>query len=254
MNYAAKGAMALQETTELVARSAGSLFKRPFYAREIVQQADAIGFGSLAIIVLTGFFTGAVLCVQTYPSLKEFGVQEQTGHLVALSLMRELAPVLSALMFAGRAGSAIAAELGSMSVSEQIDAMRALGCDPIRKLVAPRIVGLVLTLPLLTLVADAVGIFGGGVVATNLFGMTLNNFLASVRSGLELNDIVSGLFKPVVFALIIGAVSCWQGLRTTGGTVGVGISTTNAVVQSSILVIVADFFLAKTLQIILGTA
>ncbi len=251
MNIATRSLLEVQETSLMVARAARRLFRRPSYFNEMIAQADVIGVGSLTIIILTGFFTGGVLTLQTYPTLKYYGAQDQTGYLVALSLVRELGPVLTALMCAGRVGSAIAAELGSMVVSQQIDAMRALGTDPVRKLVAPRLVALLVTLPLLTVVADIVGIVGGGAVSSGLYGMPMAMFLTSVRHGITTDDIIGGVLKPIIFGLIIGSVSCNKGLSTEGGTVGVGRSTTSAVVTSSILVIVADFFLAKMLQVIL---
>ena len=251
MNFATRALLELQDTTLMVARAARGLLKRPRYIPETVAQMDAIGVGSLTIIVLTGFFTGGVLTLQTFPTLKFYGAQSTTGYLVALSLVRELGPVLSALMVTGRVGSAISAELGSMTVSQQIDAMRALGTDPLRKLVAPRIIALVIMLPLLTVIADVVGIIGGWTVATGLFGMDSAMFFNSVRDGITGDDIVGGVVKPIVFGLIIGAIACHKGLTTEGGTVGVGRSTTSSVVTASIVVIVTDFFLARGLQYIL---
>src|ERR671916_2422766 len=172
MNFATRALLELQETTLLAARAFRSVFKRPRYFPETIAQMDAIGVGSLAIIILTGFFTGGVLTVQTFPTLKAYGAQSQTGYLVAVSLVRELGPVLCALMVTGRVGSAISAELGSMVVSQQIDAMRALGTDPIRKLVAPRLFALLVMLPLLTIIADAIGILGGWTVSTTLYGQS----------------------------------------------------------------------------------
>jgi phospholipid/cholesterol/gamma-HCH transport system permease protein len=192
--------------------------------------------------------------VQTFPTLKTYGAQSQTGFLVAVSLVRELGPVLCALMVTGRVGSAISAELGSMVVSQQIDAMRALGTDPIRKLVAPRLIALLISLPLLTVIADMFGICGGWVTAIGLYGIPSSVFVFSVQDGITTDDLIGGMVKPVVFALIIGAIACRQGLSTEGGTVGVGRSTTRAVVTASIIVIVADYFLAKALQVILGSA
>src|ERR687885_94172 len=250
MNIATRAVLELQETTLLAARAAGGLFKRPRYIPETVAQMDAIGVGSLTIIILTGFFTGGVLTLQTLPTLKFYGAQGQTGYLVALSLVRELGPVLTALMCTGRVGSAIAAELGSMVVSQQIDAMRALGTDPVRKLVAPRLIALVTMLPLLTLLADAVGIGGGGMVSTMLFNITSSAYTSSAWQGLTTDDLFGGFIKSACFALIIGVVSCRQGLSTEGGTVGVGRSTTTSVVAASILVIIADFFITKALQVI----
>lgn len=251
MNFLARAIFELQETTLLVARAARGLFKGPRYFPETVSQMDAIGVGSLTIIVLTGFFTGGVLTLQTFPTLRFYGAQDQTGYLVALSLVRELGPVLTALMVTGRVGSAISAELGSMKVSEQIDAMRALGTDPVKKLVAPRLIALIITLPLLTVVADVIGIFGGWTVATGLYGMATGTYFSSVWDGITSDDIIGGIIKPVVFALIIGSIACNKGLSTEGGTVGVGRSTTKSVVTASIIVIVADFFLARGLQFIL---
>ena len=252
MNFATRSLLELQETTLLAARAARGLFKRPRYVPETIAQMDAIGVGSLTIIILTGFFTGAVFTLQTFPTLKAYGVQYQTGYLVALSLVRELGPVLTALMVAGRVGSAIAAELGSMTVSQQIDAMRALGTDPVRKLVMPRVVALIITLPLLTVVADVIGIIGGWIVSTTLYGMDSAMYTNSVWDGVTAKDIVGGVIKPIVFGLIISTIACHKGLTTEGGTVGVGRSTTRSVVTASIVVIIADFFLARALQYILN--
>ena len=252
MNFVTRSIFELQETTVMTARAIGGIFKGPRYFTETIAQMDAIGVGSLTIIMLTGFFTGGVLTIQTFPTLAFWGQQGQTGRLVAVSLVRELGPVLTALMVAGRVGSAIAAELGSMTVSQQIDAMRALGTDPIRKLVAPRMLALLIALPLLTVVADVVGIGGGAFAATSLYGLSIGEFLNSVREGISTDDILGGLIKPTCFAVIIGAVACYKGLNTEGGTVGVGRSTTRSVVTASIVVIVTDFFLARALQYVLG--
>lgn len=253
MNFATRVLLELQESVLLAARAFRGIFKRPRYIPETIAQMDAIGVGSLTIIILTGFFTGGVLTVQTFPTLKSYGAQSQTGYLVAVSLVRELGPVLCALMVTGRVGSAISAELGSMVVSQQIDAMRALGTDPIRKLVAPRMFALLVSLPLLTVLADVLGIFGGWVTAVALYSVSSSVFISSVRDGITTDDLIGGIVKPIVFSLIIGTVACRQGLSTEGGTVGVGRSTTRAVVMASIIVIIADYFLAKALQVILGT-
>jgi len=252
MNFATRALLELQETTLLVARAARGLFKRPRYLPETIAQMDAIGVGSLTIIILTGFFTGAVFTLQTFPTLQYYGAQSQTGRLVALSLVRELGPVLTALMVTGRVGSAISAELGSMAVSQQIDAMRALGTDPVRKLVAPRLIALIFTLPLLTVLADAIGIIGGSIVALGLYGMSSEMYMSGVWDGVTSKDVLGGIIKPIVFALIIGSIACQKGLATEGGTVGVGRSTTRSVVTASITVIIADFFLARGLQYILN--
>jgi phospholipid/cholesterol/gamma-HCH transport system permease protein len=242
----------LQEISLLIISMIVGLAKSPRYFTEIIKQMDIIGVGSLPIIILTGFFTGGVLTLQSFPTLAYYGGQSQTGMFVAFTLIRELGPVLSALMVSGRIGSAISAELGSMVVSQQIDAMRALGTDPTRKLVSPRVIALILMLPLLTGASDVFGIIGGGFTASSIFGLDYNVFLNSVRDGVTIEDIIGGIIKPLFFGLIIGAVSCYKGLNTTGGTVGVGRATTNAVVLSSILVIIFDFFLSRALQHLLG--
>jgi phospholipid/cholesterol/gamma-HCH transport system permease protein len=253
MNFATRALLELQETTLMATRAFRGVFKRPHYIAETISQMDSIGVGSLTIIILTGFFTGGVLTVQTFPTLRSYGAQSQTGYLVAVSLVRELGPVLCALMVTGRVGSAISAELGSMVVSQQIDAMRALGTDPIRKLVAPRLFALLVSLPLLTVLADVLGIFGGWVTAIGLYNISSSVFLTAVKDGITTDDLIGGLVKPLVFSIIIGTIACRQGLSTEGGTVGVGRSTTRAVVMASIIVIIADYFLAKALQVILGT-
>ncbi len=248
MNPLKKFLFELQEIALLISYAAVGLFKRPFYIKEIIKQMDIIGVGSLSIILITGFFTGAVLTLQGYTVLAFYGGQSQTGRLVAFTIIRELGPVLSAMMVAGRIGSAISAELGSMVVSEQIDAMRALGTDPYRKLVAPRIIALILMLPWLTVAADVMGIIGGGLSAKLLFNLDYNVYMTSVKTGVTTGDLIGGIIKPLFFGLIIGSVSCYKGLSTKGGTVGVGRSTTTAVVTSSIVIIIADFFLSRFLQ------
>ena len=237
----------------LAAQAVRGIFKKPHYIPEAIAQMDYIGVGSLTIIVLTGFFTGGVLTLQTYQTLASYGAVDQLGYLVSISLVRELGPVLSALMVTGRAVSAISAELGSMVVSEQIDAMRALGTDPVRKLVAPRILALVITLPLLTLITDVMGIGGGWAVSTWLFSLPSSMFINSVKDGITTDDLIGGIIKPLVFAFLMGTIACHKGLKTEGGTVGVGRSTTSAVVTASIIVIIADFILARALQLVLGT-
>jgi len=253
MNFIFRFLFELQEMSLLAARAVTGIFRKPRYLPETVSQMDYIGVGSLTIIVLTGFFTGGVLTLQTYQTLASYGAVDQLGYLVSISLVRELGPVLSALMVTGRVVSAISAELGSMVVSQQIDAMRALGTSPVRKLVTPRVIALILTLPLLTVAADIFGLIGGGIVAKQLYGLDTNVYISSARNGVDIDDVVGGIIKPVVFGVIIGLVACYRGLNTTGGTVGVGKATTNAVVTASICVIVADFFLSKLLQTLFST-
>ncbi len=241
----------LQEVSLLIWRSFVSLFSRPRYVSETIKQMDLIGVGSLPIVLLTGFFTGSVLVLQVFPTLEYYSLQGEAGNSVATSLIRELGPVLTALMVSGRIGAAISAELGSMEVSQQIDAMRALGTDPVRKLVVPRILALIFMLPLLTVAADIFGLVGGGIVASGLYDQDYHVFATSVRFGISTSDLISGLIKPLFFGLIIGSVACHKGLSTSGGTVGVGRATTNAVVIGSIWVIIFDFFLSKALQYLL---
>ncbi len=208
---------------------------------------DVLGFGSLAIILLTGTFTGGVLALNSANTLQRFGFTNQTGELVATSLIRELGPVLTCLMLAGRVGSGIAAELGSMIVSEQIDAMRALGTDPIKKLVIPRIIALVMMAPVLTVICDLMGILGGMFVAISQIHQSSAVFFASAQKAMSFEEIFGGLIKPLVFGFVIAIVGCYMGLSTKGGTVGVGRATTRSVVVSSILVIFVDFLLTKLL-------
>jgi phospholipid/cholesterol/gamma-HCH transport system permease protein len=235
----------VQEFTLLSRRALANLFRKPRYIQDTLMQMDVIGVGSLLIILLTGFFTGGVLALQSSKSLKAFGAVHLTGQLVSLSLIKELGPVLTALMIAGRVGSGIASELGSMVVTEQIDAMRALGTDPTKKLVTPRMIASTTMTPLLTVVADLFGLVGGWLVS--LYSLKLNSSLywSTALRSLDYNNALEGLVKPVVFGFIVGMVGCYFGLRTTGGTRGVGQSTTQSVVTASILVIVADFFLSK---------
>lgn len=251
MNLFKRFLFELQEITFLIASVFVGLTKSPRYLKEVLKQMDEIGVGSLPIILLTGFFTGGVLTLQGYPLLAFYGGQSQTGMFVATTMIRELGPVFSALMVAGRVGSAISAELGSMVVSQQIDAMRALGTDPVRKLVTPRILALILTLPLLVIIADVLGLIGAAIVAKSIFGLDYNAFIVTARVGIQTDDIIGGVLKPIIFGFIIGIIACHKGLTTSGGTVGVGRATTIAVVLSSIYIIIADFFLSRMIQVFL---
>lgn len=215
---------------------------------------DSIGFGTLPIVLLAGFFIGAVLALQTAGTLRSFGAQNYTGRLVATSLLRELGPVLTCILLAGRAGSGIAAELGAMCVSEQIDAMRALGTDPFRKLVRPRLLALLTMAPILTVFANVVGIIGGLIVAITLLQIPSSVYLSSAREALNYDDIWGTFLKTGVFGLIVAVVGCRCGLRTRGGTVGVGQSTTTSVVVSIVLILVSDFFLTRLILTLSGMA
>jgi phospholipid/cholesterol/gamma-HCH transport system permease protein len=243
--FAKQKLAALQDYSVLAGRAVANLFSRPIYWADIYTQMDSIGVGSLPIVILTGFFTGCVLALQSATALEAFGAKSKTGSLVALSMVKELGPVLTGLMVSGRNASGMASELGSMKVTEQIDAMRALGTDPIRKLVTPRVLATVFVLFFLTIISDAVGIAGGSLVGVSLIGLNASSYLHSSYSGLVYGDIVQGLTKPIFSGFIIATVGCYFGLKTTGGTQGVGRATTQAVVVSSVLIIVVDFLVSR---------
>src|SRR5579863_2961960 len=243
--FAKEKVLTVQEYTLMAAESVANLFRKPLYFADMVQQADLIGVGSLPIVVLTGFFTGAVLALQTSNTLERFGSISLTGQLVAQSMVRELGPVLTGLMVAGRNASGIASELGSMKVTEQIDAMRALGTDPIQKLVTPRMIATAAMLPALTVIADLIGMFGGFILGYFIYALQPREYWSTTWKALDWNDVAEGLVKPFVFSFVISIVGCYYGLRTTGGTQGVGKATTQAVVTSSLLIFVLTFFITK---------
>ena len=234
-----------QDFFRLVRVSLAGFLKGPRYIQEAVYQMDAIGFGSIPIILLTGLFTGMVLALQTSVQLSIFGASIYVGKVVALTMVKELGPVLASLMVAGRVGSGIAAEIGSMVDTEQVDAMKVEGSDPIKKLVVPRLIACVLMLPLLTVIADAIGVAGGFFIAITQLGIDPTFYWTSVFSILRYGDVVLGIIKPAFFGGIIAMVGSYMGLTTHGGTVGVGRSTTESVVYSSILILVSDFFITK---------
>jgi phospholipid/cholesterol/gamma-HCH transport system permease protein len=246
-SYLKRKVLAVQEFTDLLVASIRNAFSPPRYLTDLLLQMDNIGFGSLPIVLLTGFFTGAVLALQTYRTLQRFGEVGLLGQAVSLSIVRELGPVLTALMVAGRVSSGIASELGSMLVSEQIDAMRALGTDPLRKLVAPRFFATVITLPLLTVLADFFGMLGGYFVSYSTAHLTTEQYWTSVYQALDFSDVTQGLTKPFFFAVVVALVGCYMGLNTRGGTEGVGRSTTQSMVVASVLILVLDFFITKFL-------
>src|SRR5207245_2457055 len=237
----------------LAARSIGNLFKRPLYLADMIQQADLIGFGSLPIVVLTGFFTGGALAQNSGDTLRRFGSLTLIGQLVSLGMVRELGPVITGLMVAGRNASGMASELGSMDVTEQIDAMRALGTDPMKKLVTPRVAASIVMLFFLTILGDLLGLIGGAFVATILLGLDSHQYWSSTWQTLVYSDVFTGLAKPVVFGFIVATIGCYYGLSTKGGTQGVGRATTEAVVASMILIIAVDVFVTRLLMVALGT-
>ena len=239
--------MEVQELSYLVAKALASVFRRPYYVRDILSQMDLIGVGSLSVIALTGFFTGAVLALNMGFTLDQFGARPFVGRIVSATMVKELGPVLTGLMLAGRVGSGIAAELGSMVVTDQINALRALGTDPVRKLVVPRVLAGFFMAPVLTVIADAVGILGGWLFATTQLSVASSVYWTSVTDGLYLQDAWMGLIKPFFLGYVIVTIGCYVGLRTSGGTQGVGRATTNAVVVSSVAVIAVDFILTRLL-------
>jgi phospholipid/cholesterol/gamma-HCH transport system permease protein len=219
---------------------------RPPFERELwLEQLFQLGVRSLTITNITLLFTGMVLAIQTAYSLAAYGGRGFVGDIVALSVVRELGPVLTALMVAGRVGAGITAELGSMTVTEQVDALRALAADPVRKLVVPRVAALVVALPLLTILADAMALFGGLLMAVFEIGQTRPYYMNHVLAALSVQDIASGVGKTVFFAFTIAVIACYNGMNARGGADGVGKATTNTVVLSSIAVIISDFFLTK---------
>lgn len=220
-------------------------FSRPFYRSEVLRQMDEIGVKSVSITGITALFTGMVLALQTAYSLAAFGGKQFTGRVVSLSLVRELGPVLTALMVGGRVGSGITAELGSMTVTEQVDALRSMAISPIRRLVVPRVVATVFMMPVLTALADVLGILGGLIIAVTELQMTMQDYLTSIWQQLAISDITSGLGKTFFFGLEIAAIGCYNGLQVQGGAASVGQATTRTVVFASICVLVSDFFLTK---------
>ncbi len=212
--------------------------------KQLVKQCEFVGVNSLPIVLLTSFFTGAVLALQSYNGIGNMMLaNSQLGKLVSLSMLRELGPVLASLMVAGRVGAAIAAELGTMRVTEQIDALVTLATNPIRYLVVPRILACVLMLPLLVILANVIGIWGGYVVSVHVIGMNGTLFLNSAFGGIGGSDIILGLTKATVFGLIIGLMGTYHGFNTKGGAAGVGKATTTAVVYASVVILIADYFI-----------
>ena len=231
----------------LMGQTARAALLPRFPALESLRQVEAIGARSTTIVLITALFTGMVLALQTGIALARFGAKPYVGAVVGLSLARELGPVLTALMVGGRVGAGITAEIGAMRVTEQVDAIRSLGADPIQKLVLPRVLAATLALPLLTMLADVLGITGGMLLAWGQFGIEPNFYVQTIVNTVTLGDVLSGIVKTFVFGAWIAWVGCFYGLRTTGGTVGVGRSTTAAVVVASIGVLISDFFLSQLL-------
>jgi len=239
---------AAQEYFLLAGRSITNLFRHPRYWADMTQQADLIGFGSLPIVVLTGLSIGAELALNSANTLERFGSLSLIGQLVSVGMVRELGPIITGLMVAGRNASGMASELGSMIVTEQIDAMRALGTDPMKKLVTPRVAATVFMLFFLTIISDLLGLFGGALISSFMFGMDWHQYWSTSYQILVFQDVLMGLVKPLLFGFIIATIGCYYGMSASGGTQGVGRATTQAVVASCVLILIVDLLVTKLLM------
>jgi phospholipid/cholesterol/gamma-HCH transport system permease protein len=235
------------EATLIALKAIWFLFKKPPKLEHFVKQLAYIGAETLPVVAVTSFFSGGVIVVETYSTFHRFNAEHLLGVVVAISMARELGPVLTALMVVARVGSAMTAQIGTMKITEQIDALRVLAVNPIRYLVTPRLVASVISLPMLTIVADVIGIFGGWFVAVKLFGVNDYLFWQKIKDLVELSDFTGGLIKAAVFGFLIATVSCYFGFATKGGTEGVGRATTASVVTASMLVLISDYFLSALL-------
>ena len=250
-NWVKAALLEVQEYVVMLGQFLRGITSRPFYYRDVIEQFEAIGVGSLTVVLLTGMFTGMVLALQSGMTLDQFGARSMVGRLVSASIVKELGPVLTGLMVAGRVGSGIAAELGSMMVTDQIAALRALGTDPIRKLVVPRILAGIVMVPLLTIIASGVGMVGGWIVTIGVLRVASSVYWNSVVTGLYIQDVWMGLIKPFFLGFTIVSIGCHVGLRARGGTQGVGRATTNAVVASSVAVIAVDYLVTQVLIVLM---
>ena len=241
----------VQDYVRLLGQVGRGMVTRPFYARDVIEQFDAIGVGSLTVVLLTGTFTGMVLALQSGITLDQFGARSMVGRLVSASMIKELGPVLTALMVCGRVGSGIAAELGSMAVTDQLSALRALGTDPVRKLVVPRVIAGTLMVPILTMVANGVGLVGAWLITLTQLKVATTTFWNAVVMGLYIQDVWMGMIKPFFLGFVLVSIGCHVGLRTRGGTQGVGRATTNAVVAGSVVILAVDFLVTKFLFMVL---
>jgi len=237
----------VQDFSVFAYQAAINLVRPPVYWIDFLMQSDIIGVGSTTIVLLSGFFTGGVLALQSAATLSAFGATGVTGRFVSLTMIRELGPVLTGIMVSGRNASSMASELGSMVVTEQIDAMRALGVDPMRRLVTPRLYACIGMLFFLTIIADFCGILGGAFVTKFMNNLNATQYFSEAWEYLHASDITQGLVKPLFSGFIIASVGCFNGMRTTGGTEGVGRATITAVVWASILIIFVDFLLTQVM-------
>src|SRR5262249_14419594 len=250
-SWAKEAVLEVQEYVQLLAAVGRATFTPPIYFRDIVEQFESIGVGSLTVVLLAGLFTGMVLALNSGITLDQFGARSMVGRLISASMVKELGPVLTGLMVSGRVGSGIAAELGSMLVTDQIAALRALGTDPVRKLVVPRVLAGVWMMPVLSILATAIGMVGGWVVSLLQFHVASSIYWTSVVQGLYIQDVWMGLIKPIFLGFTIVTIASHVGMRTSGGTVGVGNATQLAVVASSVAVIAVDFMVTKVLIVLI---
>ena len=240
----------LQESgkvTLLLWKAALLTFQRPFNLKDILRQMEEVGIKSMPVVLITGAFTGAVLALQSYTGFQRFNAETFVGTVVALSITRELGPVLTGLMVSGRVGSSMAAELGTMQVTEQIDALYTLAVNPIKYLIVPRLLAALIMMPVLVIFADLIGIAGGYFVSVKILSSNPYTYMERTWNYLELNDIFSGLFKACVFGVIIATISCYQGFFTRGGAEGVGRATTKAVVLSCLLILIFNYIITALL-------
>jgi phospholipid/cholesterol/gamma-HCH transport system permease protein len=231
--------------SQLGGQALRGLVRRPFDGGEVLRQLEAIGYRSVSVVVLTAVFSSMVMTIQFAVQMARFGTREYVGNVVSISLVRELGPVLTALLVGGRVGAGITAELGSMAVTEQVDAIRALGASPVRNLVVPRMIAVLVMLPVLTVIGNCIGVIGGMLISVSELHVGRDFYVNSLLQVLHWNDVTSGIAKSVFFAYFIGIIACYNGLTVTGGADGVGRATTATVVAASITVLVSDFFLTK---------
>lgn len=228
------------------------IVSRPFYLKDTIEQMDYAGAGSFPIVVLIALFTGMALSLQISAELSSLGLKMYTGKIVGIAIIRELGPVVTAVVYAGRVGSGIASELGSMVLGHQVDTLRVFGVDPTRKLVTPRIVSALLMLPVLTIIGDAVSLLGGYYISVNVAHQSGTFYWSAIREVLNFENVFTGVIKPFVFGFLIASICCYMGLSTQGGAVGMRRSTTRAVVYSMVFIVIADFVLTRALLYALG--
>jgi len=241
-----------QDFYTLSGRGFLALTRQPFYFKDTIEQMDYTGTGSLIIILLVSLFIGMALSLQLAAELSGLGFKMYIGRIVGVSIIREIGPVMAALVFAGRVGSGMASELGSMVLGHQVDTLRVFGVDPVKKLVAPRILSSLVMLPALTTIGDAVSVFGGYYIAVFVSHQSSTFYWSSIREILIFENVFAGSIKPFIFGYLIACISCYMGLSTKGGAIGLRRSTTNAVVTSMIAIIVSDFLLTRILLYLLG--